>query len=77
VRTESRRAFLIAAAESLLVSGAPTRSKAIAFDALTIRAPRPIAARAEELYPRKGALLADIWRTRQFEYTWLRTLTRT
>ncbi|KYF54127.1 haloacetate dehalogenase [Sorangium cellulosum] len=52
----------------------PARSKikAIAFDAFAILDPRPIAALAEELSPGKGALLSEAWRTRQFEYTWLR-----
>jgi 2-haloacid dehalogenase len=73
----TRRAFLAAAANSALLSGAAARPKAVAFDALTTLDPRPIAARAEEVFPRRGTLLADLWRTRQFEYTWLRTLTST
>lgn len=49
--------------------------KAIGFDALTVFDLRPIAALAEELFPGRGAELSNVWRTRQFEYTWLRTLT--
>jgi len=49
--------------------------KAIAFDGFTIFDPRPISALAEELFPGKGLEFSNIWRTRQFEYTWLRTLT--
>ena len=52
----------------------PRRIKAIAFDGFPIIDPRPIAARAEELFPGKGNALLASWRTRQFEYTWLRTL---
>jgi 2-haloacid dehalogenase len=48
--------------------------KAIAFDGFTIFDPRPIAAMDERLFPGKGADLGNVWRTRQFEYTWLRTL---
>jgi 2-haloacid dehalogenase len=48
--------------------------KAIAFDAFPIIDPRPIAARAEALFPGHGEDLLAAWRTRQFEYTWLRTL---
>src|SRR5262245_55048448 len=48
------------------------RIKAIAFDAFPIFDPRPIFALAEEHFPAKGAELAKEWRTRQFEYTWLR-----
>ncbi len=48
--------------------------RAIAFDGFPIIDPRPIALGAEELFPGKGGLLMETWRTRQFEYTWLRTL---
>lgn len=55
---------------------APTpKIKAIALDAFTTFDPRPIAALAEELFPGRGAELSSTWRTRQFEYSWLRTLT--
>jgi 2-haloacid dehalogenase len=47
--------------------------KAIAFDAFPVLDPRPVFALAEKLFPGKGADLAAAWRTRQFEYTWLRT----
>ena len=48
--------------------------RAVAFDAFPILDPRPVFARAEELYPGRGAELSSVWRTRQFEYMWLRTL---
>src|SRR5438477_12880384 len=48
--------------------------KAIAFDAFTTFDPQPIVALAEELFPNKGAALGNAWRTRQFEYTWLRSV---
>jgi 2-haloacid dehalogenase len=48
--------------------------KAIAFDGFPITDPRPVFAKAEEILPGKGALLNEAWRTRLFEYTWLRTL---
>ena len=50
--------------------------KAIAFDAFPILDPRPVFALAEDMFPGKGADLAAAWRTRQFEYTWLRTVSR-
>jgi 2-haloacid dehalogenase len=50
--------------------------KAIAFDGFVIIDPRPVALQAEELFPDQGARLMDLWRSRQFEYTWLRTLSR-
>jgi 2-haloacid dehalogenase len=48
--------------------------EAIAFDAFVIFDPRPVFRLAEALFPGKGAELSAIWRTRQFEYQWLRTL---
>lgn len=48
--------------------------KALAFDGFPIIDPRPIAARAESLFPGRGAELMNTWRARQFEYSWLRTL---
>jgi 2-haloacid dehalogenase len=60
-------------ARRALAAGRP-KIKAVAFDGFPIIDPRPVAARAEALYPGKGAELMTAWRTRQFEYTWLRTL---
>jgi 2-haloacid dehalogenase len=51
-----------------------TRVKAILFDGFSIFDPRPVFALAGQLYSGKGNELAQEWRTRQFEYTWLRTL---
>lgn len=54
-----------------------SRIKAIAFDAFPIFDPRPIFTLAERMFPGKGGELSNEWRTRQFEYTWLRvTLNR-
>src|SRR5580658_5154923 len=50
------------------------RIKAIAFDAFPIFDPRPVFALVEQLFPGRGLELSNAWRTRQFEYTWLRTL---
>ena len=46
--------------------------KAIAFDAFVVFDPRPLVGLAEQLFPGKGEDLSDQWRTRQFEYAWLR-----
>lgn len=48
------------------------RFKAIAFDGFPILDPRPVFALAEELFPGRGSALADAWKTRQFDYSWLR-----
>jgi 2-haloacid dehalogenase len=53
-----------------------SKIKAIAFDAFPIFDPRPVFALAEQLFPGKGAELSNAWRTRQFEYQWLRVLSR-
>jgi 2-haloacid dehalogenase len=54
----------------------PMPIKAIAFDAFPILDARPIWATAEEVFPGKGAEFSNLWRTRQFEYAWLRTRSR-
>ncbi|WP_150046236.1 MULTISPECIES: haloacid dehalogenase type II [Methylomonas] len=61
---------------SLIKAGgtaAPT-IKAIAFDAFTVFDPRPVAAATERRFPGRGSELSALWRSRQFEYSWLRTL---
>jgi 2-haloacid dehalogenase len=83
--TVDRREFLSLAAGSVLVSAsslaavhtAPrSRIKAIAFDAFPIFDPRPIAQLAEILFPGNGPAIMDAWRIRQFDYQWLRALSR-
>lgn len=79
-----RREFLNLAATSitagLLVSTSQVRAsvtpkhKAIAFDAFPIFDLRPVFALAEQFFPGRGAELGNAWRTRQFEYQWLRAL---
>jgi 2-haloacid dehalogenase len=80
----NRRTFLEAATVAVTTSGVVTSAaaavagrnsiRAIAFDGFPIFDPRPIFALAEELFPGRGAELSNAWRTRQFEYTWLRTV---
>jgi 2-haloacid dehalogenase len=55
-------------------SAPPRALRAIAFDALAIFDARPIGVLAETIFPGKGAELSAAWRTRQFEYQWLRAL---
>jgi 2-haloacid dehalogenase len=59
-----------AAAEQVERSGI----KAFAFDAFTLFDPRPIFLACEAVAPGRGPDLANLWRTRQFEYQWLRSL---
>jgi 2-haloacid dehalogenase len=62
--------------ESLAQSFIQTPVKAIGFDAFVTFDPRPIFALAEQLFPGKGNEISNLWRIRQFEYAWLRTLCR-
>lgn len=49
--------------------------KALAFDAYgTIFDVHSVIARCEEFFPGRGAALSQLWRTKQLEYTWLRSL---
>jgi 2-haloacid dehalogenase len=80
----NRRVFvgLAVAAAATTFLGSPQRAgaaggsriKAIAFDAFTTFDPRPVFVLAEKLFPGRGAELSNVWRTRQFEYQWLRAL---
>lgn len=51
----------------------PTRFKAIAFDAFAIFDSRPVFTLVNSLFPEKANELINTWRTKQFEYSWLRT----
>jgi 2-haloacid dehalogenase len=81
----NRRKFVTLAAGSVAVASAVARAdplhaaggtkiKAIAFDGFPIIDPRPVFAKTDEIFPGKGTELSNAWRSRQFEYTWLRTL---
>jgi 2-haloacid dehalogenase len=81
----NRREFMTLVSGGLAAAAATTRIdralaangakiKAIAFDGFPIIDPRPVLAKTEEIFPGKGTELTNAWRTRQFEYTWLRTL---
>jgi len=48
--------------------------RAVLFDAFPVFDPRPVAALAEAELPGRGAELMALWRTRQFEYSWLRVV---
>jgi 2-haloacid dehalogenase len=80
--TSDRREFLSRMAISGLAlqsfatkaAGSGGNIKAVAFDGFPILDPRPVFALVDELYPERGVELGNLWRTRQFEYTWLRTM---
>jgi 2-haloacid dehalogenase len=66
-------AAAVAPADYLLAANG-AKIKAIAFDGFPIIDARPVFAKTEEIFPGKGLELSNAWRTRQFEYTWLRTM---
>jgi len=67
-------------AVAALLAATPARAarrptvKAVAFDAFAIFDPRPVVALAERFFPGRGRELVEAWRTRQFEYQWLRVV---
>ncbi|HEV2101362.1 MAG TPA: haloacid dehalogenase type II [Candidatus Acidoferrum sp.] len=49
--------------------------RALVFDAYgTLFDPFAVKTRAEELFPGNGAALSQLWRAKQLEYSWLRTM---
>src|SRR5450756_1031006 len=72
-----RRQLLVSAVASGLAIGSgiargegKRRYAAVVFDGFPIFDLRPVGAKAEVLFPGKGAALTAAWRTRQFEYQW-------
>jgi 2-haloacid dehalogenase len=75
---QSRRSLICAAlaATALPAAPAPASSylRAVAFDGIALFDPRPVEAIARETLGDRTAAFMALWRTRQFEYTWLRTV---
>jgi len=46
----------------------------VAFDAFTLLDFRALPATAERLFPGQGVRFEELWRTRVFDYSWLRLL---
>ena len=81
--TLTRRRFLGAslAATAAATISRPTAAQgtsddigAVAFDAFALFDARPVFQACETAAPGRGNELASLWRTRQFEYQWLRAL---
>jgi 2-haloacid dehalogenase len=78
----NRRKFLeLATGTTVALSALPSRAlstgntiQAIALDPHAVFDTHPVFAMAEQFFPGHGEQLSALWRTRQFEYTWLRTL---
>lgn len=76
----SRRKLLSEVPAAALISAlsysrTPNRLKAVVFDGFAIFNPQPVFSRLDEVFPEHGAALAALWRARQFEYMWLRSVT--
>jgi 2-haloacid dehalogenase len=54
---------------------AAPRFKAIAFDYFVLFNPDSLVPEVELVFPGKGREFTNLWRTRQFEYAWLRSIT--
>jgi 2-haloacid dehalogenase len=57
------------------VAAAAPRFKAVAFDYFVLFDPDSVMAEAEAVFPGRARELTNLWRTRQFEYSWLRSIT--
>lgn len=55
---------------------APARVRAICFDVFTLFDPRSVVRVAEAIVGEHAAALCELWRVRQFEYSWLRASAR-
>jgi hypothetical protein len=51
-----------------------TRFAAIAFDYLVRFNPDSVVTAVDEVFPGKGRAFTEVWRTGQFEYSWLRSM---
>jgi len=74
---KTRRTLLSAAlaATVLPAVGAPTSTlRAVSFDGIALFDPRPVEAIAREALGEKTPAFMALWRSRQFEYTWLRSV---
>ena len=56
-------------------AAAAPRFKAIAFDYFVLFNPDSVVPEVERAFPGKGREFTNLWRTRQFEYSWLRSIT--
>ena len=85
LRTSIAALFALIAVATTSVSGqvrpravdaaARPRFKAVAFDYLVLFDANSVVGAAEQAFPGQGRELAQLWRARQFEYTWLRSIT--
>ena len=69
--------FAFSAQESVehVEAAAAPGFKAIAFDYFVLFNPDSVVPEVERVFPGKGREFTNLWRTRQFEYSWLRSIT--
>jgi 2-haloacid dehalogenase len=71
-------AAVVSAAVQVTVARPETaahRFKAIAFDGFVLFNPDSVVSEVDRVFPGKGREFTNLWRTRQFEYSWLRSIT--
>ena len=68
-------ALALVGAQASSQTRAVPRFKAVAFDYFVLFNPDSVVATAEQVFPGRGRELTSLWRTRQFEYSWLRSIT--
>jgi 2-haloacid dehalogenase len=56
-------------------AAAAPRFKAVAFDYFVLFNPDSVLTAVEREFPARGREFTNLWRTRQFEYSWLRAIT--
>ena len=56
-------------------AAAPSRFAAVAFDYFVLFNPDSIVSTVDRIVPGKGREFTSLWRARQFEYCWLRSIT--
>jgi 2-haloacid dehalogenase len=77
VPNQNRRGILAAFAAAAITPAIPvTRPciRAVAFDGIALFDPRPVEGIAREIFGERAREVLPLWRSRQFEYTWLRTV---
>jgi len=55
-------------------AGSPAHVKAVAFDYFVLFNPDSVIPEVERTFPGRGREVTTLWRTRQFEYAWLRSM---
>src|SRR5690348_5193138 len=67
--------LVIALMQGASAAAGEPRFKAVAFDYFVIFDPNSIVPAIDEAFPGRGTEFVNLWRTRQFEYAWLRSIT--